>query len=76
MTLVAKGAVMARTCKVPMYNGQVACPDAPLGVTVDVELCYRCRRLKGFYDEESGTKAVCVAPPLARNLLAWLAPES
>jgi hypothetical protein len=67
---------MARTCKVPMHNGQVACPYAPPGVTVDVELCYRCRRLKGFYDEESGTKAVCVAPRRARNLVAWLAPGS
>jgi len=57
-----------------MHNGQVACPYAPPGETVDVELCYRCRRLKGFYDEESGTKAVCLARRgAARSLLAWLA---
>jgi hypothetical protein len=44
-----------------MYDGRVACPYAPAG-GVDVETCYRCRHLRGFYDDESGTKVVCSTP--------------
>jgi hypothetical protein len=50
-----------RTCEVEMRDGKVACPYSPNG-RVDVETCYRCPRLRAFYDEESGTKVVCAMP--------------
>jgi hypothetical protein len=41
---------------------------------VDVELCYRCPRLRAFYDEESGTKVACATPHgIADGLIAVLA---
>ena len=49
-----------RTCAVKMFDGKVACPHAGSGV--DVETCYRCSRLRAFYDDESGTTVVCAAP--------------
>jgi hypothetical protein len=50
-----------RTCEVEMRDGKVACPYSPNG-RVDVEKCYRCQRLRAFYDEESGTKVICAMP--------------
>lgn len=50
-----------RTCEAKMFDGKVACPYA--GTDVDVETCYRCSRLRAFYDEESGTKVVCATSP-------------
>jgi len=44
-----------------MTNGLVACPYLAAG-RVGVETCYRCPRLRAFYDEESGTKVVCSRP--------------
>ena len=44
-----------------MQDGQVACPYSADGL-VDVETCYRCPRLRAFYDDESGTKVVCSTP--------------
>jgi hypothetical protein len=42
-----------------VIDGRVACPYRG---DLDVDTCYRCRRLRAFYDEESGTRVVCVAP--------------
>jgi hypothetical protein len=56
-----------RTREVKMFDGQVACPYLH-GGSVDVETCYRCRRLRAFYDEESGTKVVCAGPLRVRRL--------
>jgi len=49
---------MMRTCEVEMRDGKVACPYSA-AERVDVETCFRCRRLRAFYDEEEGTKVVC-----------------
>jgi hypothetical protein len=51
---------MATTCEFSLRDGRVACP---LKGDIDVEVCYRCPRLRAFYDEESGTKVVCSTPP-------------
>ena len=56
-----------RTREVEMSNGKVACPYSATG-SVDVETCYRCRRLRAFHDEESGTKVVCAGSPPVRLL--------
>ena len=62
---------MSRTCELPLHDGRVACPFKG---SVDVELCYRCPRLRAFYDEESGTKVVCSTPTgIADGLTAALA---
>ena len=47
-----------------MFDGKVDCPHVRNG-SVDVETCYRCSRLRGFYDEASGTRVACAAPLLA-----------
>jgi hypothetical protein len=47
-----------------VIDGRVACPYRG---ELDVDTCYRCRRLRAFHDEESGTRVVCVAP--LRSLL-------
>lgn len=51
-----------RTQSVKMFDGKVDCPHVRDG-SVDVETCYRCSRLRGFYDEESGTRVACATPP-------------
>ena len=56
-----------RTCEVEMFDGKVACPYSRAG-SVDVETCYRCPRLRAFYDEESGTN-VARAWPLRVRLV-------
>jgi hypothetical protein len=63
----AKGGEMRRRM-VQMLDGRVACPDMRNG-NVDVEICYRCPRLRAFYDEESGTRVVCAVPWWSRNAL-------
>ena len=64
-----------RTCDVEMSDGKVACPYSATGA-VDVERCYRCPRLRAFYDEESGTRVVCAAPLRnLRDLFARLQPH-
>jgi hypothetical protein len=47
-----------RTSEVEMRDGTVACPHSP-AQGVSVETCYRCKRLRAFHDEESGTKVIC-----------------
>jgi hypothetical protein len=49
---------VSRIC-IPIEDGKVACPYRG---SVDVEICYRCPHLRAFFDEESGTKAVCSTP--------------
>jgi hypothetical protein len=49
-----------RTRTVKMFDGRVDCPH--VRNSVDVETCYRCSRLRGFYDEESETRVACAAP--------------
>jgi len=50
-----------RTCEAELHDGRVACPYAT-GDEVDVEVCYRCPRLRAFYDEGSQTHVVCARP--------------
>ena len=57
-----------KTCQVSMHDGKVDCPYANGGV-VDVETCYRCPRLRAFYDDEDGTKVECNAPESAVEIL-------
>lgn len=52
-----------RTGTVRMFDGKVDCPHVRNG-SVDVETCYGCSRLRGFYDDESGTRVACAAPLL------------
>lgn len=56
-----------RTCEVKMFDGKVACPYSRAG-SVDVETCFRCPRLRAFYDEEAGTNVVCARPSRIRLL--------
>jgi hypothetical protein len=50
-----------RTCEVEMRDGKVDCPYTT-AEPVDVQTCFRCPRLRAFYDDESGTKVVCARP--------------
>ena len=50
------------TVEVKLRYGKVACPYIAVGV-VDVETCWRCPRLRAFYDDDEGTNVVCAAPP-------------
>lgn len=59
------------TCVTTMMDGLVDCPYSRTG-GVDVEICYRCPRLRAFYDEEDGTKVVCSAPP---HVISFLFPR-
>jgi hypothetical protein len=71
MAAARKEDPVSRTCEVPLRDGQVACPVRGM---VDVELCYRCPRLRAFYDDESGTKVACAAPHgIGDGLIAALA---
>jgi hypothetical protein len=58
-----------RTIEVEMFNGKVACPYSPADC-VDVETCYRCKRLRAFRDDESGTKLICARPMRFRRALS------
>jgi hypothetical protein len=50
-----------KTRDVKMFDGMVACPLQGHRC-VDVETCYRCPRLRGFYDTESETRVLCAVP--------------
>lgn len=50
---------MARTCHLPVRDGEVVCPWKG---SIDVELCYQCPRLRAFQDEAEGTEVVCAMP--------------
>ena len=63
------------TCVATVTDGRVECPYLASG-SVDVETCYRCPRLRAFYDEESGTRAECIVPPrILTRLIPQLGPR-
>jgi hypothetical protein len=68
-----EGDTMHNTVETPVRDGKVDCPYYG---QVDVETCYRCPRLRAFYDDDDGTMAVCAAPPrLLTRLLPRLGPS-
>jgi hypothetical protein len=45
-----------------LRDGKAECPYSATGYA-DIETCWRCPRLREFYDDEEGTNVVCAVPP-------------